>query len=186
MFAQRMRETRDDRHISQAALADKLESEFGITLDPSAITRIEQRRDERGSRAIRLGEAAAIAAALGVPLPDLLRPDSARLAERLAEAKGRAQQIDIAVKHAAHQRELAMREVEELEHQLAAEEAERRAKMRSGYEQMQDEIGEITKEIEYVSSLAAEEMVDPDIPRKHLEVLRERRAHLQDALKELS
>lgn len=78
-FAQRMRDLRTLQGVSQKALADKL-SEHG-SIDASAVCRIEKNigdmailRMEKGARAIRLGEAVAIADALGVPLSEMLPP----------------------------------------------------------------------------------------------------------------
>lgn len=68
-----MRELRQERGLSQAKLAQKLRR-AGVNLDPSAITRIEKNADTtEGARSIFLGEAAVIARALGVRLPEMLR-----------------------------------------------------------------------------------------------------------------
>ncbi len=66
-FAQKVRSLRAVRGLSQKRLAGILSERSGITLDPTAITRIET-----GDRVIRLGEAVAIADALGVPLAAML------------------------------------------------------------------------------------------------------------------
>lgn len=64
-FGERVREARDKLEWSQRKLAEALEG-FDLKLDPSAVTRIE-----RGTREVKLREATAIAAALGVSLQDL-------------------------------------------------------------------------------------------------------------------
>jgi len=80
VFARRMREVRDDSAVSQAALAAVMAAAGGPRLDSTAITRME-----RGTRAIRLCEAVAVARALNVPLGDMLRP-APPLTERVAQA----------------------------------------------------------------------------------------------------
>lgn len=77
-FALEMRMARTERKLTQAALAQELELRFGIKLDATAITRMERRGSFRGhenARAIRLGEAVAIAEILELSLNDLLKPD---------------------------------------------------------------------------------------------------------------
>jgi transcriptional regulator with XRE-family HTH domain len=68
VFARRTRELREQEEIPQTVLAERLDI-HGIKLDGTAITRIE-----RGTRAIRLNEAVAIAAALDVSLDAMLHP----------------------------------------------------------------------------------------------------------------
>lgn len=82
-FAQRMRDLRNLQGISQKALADKVTELIGYAVDPTAVTRMEKNvgdlailRMEKGARLIRLGEAVAIAEALGVPLAEMLPPGS--------------------------------------------------------------------------------------------------------------
>lgn len=65
-----LRRLREERGLSQAELAHKME-EFGVSLHPSAIAKIEA-RDVANPRTIRLNEADALARALGVQLWDLL------------------------------------------------------------------------------------------------------------------
>lgn len=80
-FGLNVRDARKAQGISQRALAERL-AEVGLTIDASAITRLE-----KGSRAIRLGEALAIAEALSTDLEELLGPDPKRRMEMLrAEA----------------------------------------------------------------------------------------------------
>lgn len=130
MFASRMREVREDRKLSQAALAQKLASEYGITLDASAITRIEQRRQPfesmsaneqaKGStgRAIRLGEAAAIAAALETTLDALLEPDHPLLRQRLAMLGERVEQSKRAFQSAQHDYQTAQMQLARVQEEL--------------------------------------------------------------------
>jgi transcriptional regulator with XRE-family HTH domain len=61
-FGDLVREKREQKQWSQRRLAELLE-EAGVRLDPSAVTRIE-----RGTRDVKLREAAAIAAVLGFDL----------------------------------------------------------------------------------------------------------------------
>ncbi len=70
-FGARVRDARDGMQWSQRKLAEELER-LGVKLDPSAVTRIE-----RGTREVKLREAAAIATALGVKLEDLAPPPTA-------------------------------------------------------------------------------------------------------------
>lgn len=72
-FARRMRELRQARGLSQAKLAAQMRR-LGLTLDPSAVTRIEKNADtDEGARAIYLGEAVVVARALGVRLDEMIR-----------------------------------------------------------------------------------------------------------------
>jgi transcriptional regulator with XRE-family HTH domain len=64
-FGRATRVAREGRSWSQRRLATEL-ANHGLKLDPSAITRIEN-----GQRAVRLGEAATIAAVLEMPLADM-------------------------------------------------------------------------------------------------------------------
>lgn len=65
-----LRRLREHKGFSQAELAHKME-EFGLTLHPSAIAKIEA-RDADNPRTIRLNEADGLARALGVSLGELL------------------------------------------------------------------------------------------------------------------
>jgi transcriptional regulator with XRE-family HTH domain len=66
-FANKLRELREERGLSQSQLAAALADKHGITLDPTAITRLEG-----GSRSVRLDEAVAIADVLRATLPQML------------------------------------------------------------------------------------------------------------------
>lgn len=98
VFALRVRELRGQQRLSQAQLADKLQREFMLTIDPTAITRIE-----RETRSVRLGEAALIASALGVELADLLDPRA--LSDQLATAEIRVDSAETALEAAKQERD---------------------------------------------------------------------------------
>ncbi len=66
-FASGVREAREARGWTQVDLARHL-AETGVRLDPTAITRLE-----RGDRSVKIGEAVAIAASLGLSIEDVLR-----------------------------------------------------------------------------------------------------------------
>src|SRR5882672_10543323 len=92
-----MRAARNRLRMSQTALAHELERRHGIKLDGTAITRIERRiHGNEGARAIRLGEAVAIASILELSLDGLVEPGldqqlkDARLRAEAAEAHARA------------------------------------------------------------------------------------------------
>lgn len=70
-FGARLRELRNAQGMTQAGLAGLAAARFGLTLDPSAIARLE-----KGQRAIRLNEAAALAVALGTCVGDILQEAS--------------------------------------------------------------------------------------------------------------
>lgn len=85
LFARRLRQERQRQQISQAELARRTAEILQTSLDPSAITRIEQR-----TRTVRLDEAVAVAQALDVPLVTLLEvgaevENEAALQESIAE-----------------------------------------------------------------------------------------------------
>lgn len=65
-FGKTMRALRQRAGYTQVEMAEQMRA-FGIRLDPSAVTRIEQ-----GGRSVRLNEAVAMARILCVSLPDVL------------------------------------------------------------------------------------------------------------------
>lgn len=65
-FGEAVRYYRGEAGLSQRRLAELL-TEKGFSIDPSAITRIE-----KGARAVRIGEAVAIAGVLGLSISDLI------------------------------------------------------------------------------------------------------------------
>lgn len=67
VFARRLRAERERLGVTQTDLARSVAQLLGQNVDPSAINRIELR-----TRAVRLDEAAAMAAVLGVPLTVLI------------------------------------------------------------------------------------------------------------------
>lgn len=81
-FGRRMRQERERAGWTQVQLAERIRG-LGVDLHPSAIAKMED-RDTAKPRAIRLTEASAIAAALGLSVSDMMQPQTADLA-RLAE-----------------------------------------------------------------------------------------------------
>lgn len=71
-FARRMREERAGTGVSQNEIAERISHRLGYKVDGSSVTRMEA-----GTRKVRIEEAVAIAAELGVPLSALLRDRSA-------------------------------------------------------------------------------------------------------------
>jgi transcriptional regulator with XRE-family HTH domain len=66
-FANKLRQLRVESGLSQSQLAAALADRHGITLDPTAITRLEG-----GSRSLRLDEAVALADVLGTSVDRML------------------------------------------------------------------------------------------------------------------
>lgn len=93
-FGVRVKNARDGRKWSQRKLAEELDK-LGVKLDPSAVTRIE-----RGSREVKLREAAAIAAALAVPLQDLAPPPNSTPREQFLSCIGSAGEQGVAARQA--------------------------------------------------------------------------------------
>jgi transcriptional regulator with XRE-family HTH domain len=93
-FGVRVRNARDERKWSQRKLAEELDK-LGVKLDPSAVTRIE-----RGSREVKLREAAAIATALGVPLQNLAPPPDSTPREQFLSCIGSAGEQGLAARQA--------------------------------------------------------------------------------------
>lgn len=93
-FGVRVRKARNDRKWSQRTLAEELDK-LGVKLDPSAVTRIE-----RGTREVKLREAAAIATALAVPLQDLAPPPDSSLKEQFISCLGSAGEQGLAARQA--------------------------------------------------------------------------------------
>lgn len=96
-FADAIRAAREERNLSQRQLAALLE-ERGLHLDPTIITRMENRASKK-RRSIRLGEAVIIASALDIDLDALvfsMEPAEQRFAtarrmanDRMNETRGR-------------------------------------------------------------------------------------------------
>jgi chromosome segregation ATPase len=129
-----MRELREKVGVSQTELAALLEKGFGLKLDGSAITRIENNAyPDRSARIIRLGEAVTIAKALESDLHEMLRPDIP-LEVQLRRAQERAVANENRVRELTVKAADARREVALLEAKLKEE--EERAKIRSVYDQM--------------------------------------------------
>jgi transcriptional regulator with XRE-family HTH domain len=73
-FANKLRELREERGLSQSQVAGMLSDKHGIKLDPTAITRLEG-----GSRSLRLDVAVALADVLGTSLEKMLGQDTEEL-----------------------------------------------------------------------------------------------------------
>jgi transcriptional regulator with XRE-family HTH domain len=69
VFAERLRELRESRHLNQQQLATRLDEEFDIKLDRTAIAKIEN-----GDRNVSIEDAVAFAAALNVSPIMLMSP----------------------------------------------------------------------------------------------------------------
>jgi transcriptional regulator with XRE-family HTH domain len=89
-FATRTREVRERRGWTQDDLAERL-CELGEPMDRYAIAKIEQ-----GVRRVDVGEALAIAAALGVSLPQLLLPLQGDQVVRITEGFDDPEGVEIA------------------------------------------------------------------------------------------
>lgn len=107
-FAQRFRQLREAAGLSQTQVSYRLRDDHGLTLDPSAVTRIEGAK-----RAIRLNEAVALASVVGSSLADIAAGPS----------------LDVEVSLAAYQALQAVIDAARLRGAVAeAEERERKAK----------------------------------------------------------
>jgi transcriptional regulator with XRE-family HTH domain len=73
-FANKLRDLREEKRLSQSQVAAMLSDKHGIKLDPTAITRLEG-----GSRTLRLDEAVALADVLGTSLDRMLGQETEEL-----------------------------------------------------------------------------------------------------------
>jgi hypothetical protein len=143
-FGVAMRAARNRMRLSQTALAHELERRHGIRLDGTAITRIERRiHGNEGARAIRLGEAVAIASILELSLDELVEPG---LDQQLRDARLRVEaaevQAAVAQQAAAQAREhLSQLELMAAKHTLQVE-------LEGELGALQDEIYELAAELE--------------------------------------
>lgn len=80
VFARRLRQERERAGMRQTTLAHEVSDRLGVTLDPSALTRIE-----KGERGVRLEEAVCIAEVLGLPLMALLTSEDDSLELEIEE-----------------------------------------------------------------------------------------------------
>ena len=143
-FGLAMRAGRKRLRMSQTALAQELERRYGIRLDGTAITRIERRiHGNEGARAIRLGEAVAIAAILELSLDDLVAPG---LDQQLRDARLRTEAADAQVRTARDAADLAHEHLRALEQ--AAARHTRQAELEAELSALQDEIYDLQAEIE--------------------------------------
>lgn len=127
IFARRMREERTRAGLAQAEIARRITSRLGVTIDGSAVTRIEKRE-----RVVRLDEAVAIAEVLGVPITQLLSdtdPTAERIGEldeELAQHRWRADQSQRELEQARESIAAVEREIAALKaqkHSLSADKA---------------------------------------------------------------
>jgi hypothetical protein len=147
-FGLAMRAARNRLRISQTALAHELERRHGIKLDGTAITRIERRiHGNEGARAIRLGEAVAIASILELSLDDLVEPG---LDQQLRDARLRAQAAEAQARETRVAAEQAHEHVRQLER--VAEKHTRQLELETELGVLQDEIYELQTEIEQARS----------------------------------
>jgi transcriptional regulator with XRE-family HTH domain len=109
-FAEWVRDLRAERGLSQSALAAK------VGLDPTAITRLE-----RGTRSIRLNEAALIARHLGGDLKVMLRPPKPSLASQIRRCEDQLEQVAETIRGAMALRGQLHAELDELRKRQEAE-----------------------------------------------------------------
>lgn len=116
IFTRRLRDLRRAAGISQSELADLVSQELSYVIYTSGMTRLE-----RGERAVRLDEAVAIAAALGVPLGELLTSRGDVSAQRqqlerdLQLAEWQASQAEAQVEEARAGADAIRRQIQELD-----------------------------------------------------------------------
>ncbi|WP_166390256.1 helix-turn-helix domain-containing protein [Nocardioides ochotonae] len=85
-FGKRVRQFREAQKLSQSKFAELLASKAGLSIDPSAIARIEL-----GDRSVKLGEARAFAEVLGSSVAELVGEDPRQTPVRqIAELRDRA------------------------------------------------------------------------------------------------
>ncbi|HET9139560.1 hypothetical protein [Actinophytocola sp.] len=143
-FGVAMRAARNRMRLSQTALAQELERRHGIRLDGTAITRIERRiHGNEGARAIRLGEAVAIASILELSLDELVEPG---LDQQLRDARLR---VEAAEAQAAAARQAAAQAREHLDQlELMAAKHTRQVELEAELGALQDEIYDLAAALE--------------------------------------
>jgi transcriptional regulator with XRE-family HTH domain len=143
-FGLAMRAARNRLRMSQTALAHELERRHGIRLDGTAITRIERRiHGNEGARAIRLGEAVAIASILDLSLDGLVEPG---LDQQLKDARLRAEAAEDHARTAHRAAAEAREHVQALER--LAERHTRHLELEAELGVLQDEIYDVRAELE--------------------------------------
>ncbi len=147
-FGLAMRAARNRLHLSQTALAAELERRHGIKLDGTAITRIERRiHGNEGARAIRLGEAVAIASILELSLDDLVEPG---MDQQLRDARLR---LDAALTQAAAAQQSAAQARDHLEQlERMAEKHTHQVELEAELGVLQDEMYELQSQIDKLRS----------------------------------
>ena len=147
-FGLAMRTARNRLRLSQTALAAELERRHGIKLDGTAITRIERRiHGNEGARAIRLGEAVAIASILELSLDDLVEPG---MDQQLRDARLRAKAARDRADAAQHEAAEAWEHVKQLE--LMAEKHTHQVELEAELGVLQDEMYELQSQIDKLRS----------------------------------
>jgi uncharacterized protein HemX len=147
-FGLAMRAARNRLRLSQTALAAELERRHGIRLDGTAITRIERRiHGNEGARAIRLGEAVAIASILELSLDDLVEPG---MDQQLRDARLR---LDAALTQAAAAQQAAAQARDHLDQlERMAEKHTHQVELEAELGVLQDEMYELQSQIDKLRS----------------------------------
>lgn len=112
-YVKHMRESRERLGISQAALVARLSDDYGISIDSTAVVKME-----KGQRAIKFVEAAAIAQILGQDLNAMMRPDVS-LEDQLADLKSKLQVTNDTLREATHMKTLLEKEIAGVEEEIA-------------------------------------------------------------------
>jgi transcriptional regulator with XRE-family HTH domain len=110
-FSARMRAARKAAGIAQTTLAEELGKRLGHKIDSTGIVRMEQRANNESGRAIRLGEAVAIASILGISLDEILQPS---LEQQISAARGQLEQAETTAAAAERDRRLAAEHLQQL------------------------------------------------------------------------
>jgi uncharacterized protein HemX len=147
-FGLAMRAARNRLRLSQTALAAELDRRHGIKLDGTAITRIERRiHGNEGARAIRLGEAVAIASILELSLDDLVEPG---MDQQLRDARLR---LDAALTQARAAQQAAAQARDHLEQlERMAEKHTHQVELEAELGVLQDEMYELQSQIDKLRS----------------------------------
>lgn len=133
-FGQSVRERRLELGWSQRELAERV-SKFGLSLDPTAVTRIE-----KGQRAVRLGEASMIARELKLPLSVMITGRTITdLKETLSKLQTDAVRAQRYIEEVHVEMNKVHRRIQQLEKKDAAE-SEREAEERQRLDKIRDEL----------------------------------------------
>ncbi|SMX99195.1 helix-turn-helix domain-containing protein [Brevibacterium linens] len=113
-FAARLREERRRRGLSQAEVAERLSARLEVTIDKSALARME-----RGERSIRLNEAVALAEILQVTLLRLVGESGDGPNARVRRALDELENAEVLLRAATEEVERRGAQVEEARARLA-------------------------------------------------------------------